>query len=256
MIKKTIFLPFLVLIFLSTNLNLNAQEANSYEMWESIMLTPDNTKLKVLSDNMRAHNAKYHKEGAYDAIVYNIVSGPNAGNIIWMMGPMMYKHNDSRPSEGGHDEDWRDKVMPNIKKMHTIEYWRADDKLNNTSMLDGDSSKYPLQFIRYTEVADGQSMSSINMFFKMVSETVKGMEGVNPWGVYYNEFRQGDLGRHIATVGFYKNWTEFDEDNSFKATFDKVHGEENWQAFLDLGDKLFTNSWDEIWSYNAQMSGK
>lgn len=257
MIKKSIFLPFLVLIFLSANVNLNAQEdSKDYAMWESIMLTPNNAKLKVLSDNMRAHNAKYHKEGAYNATVYNIISGPHSGNIIWMMGPMMFKHNDSRPSEGGHDEDWRDNVMSHIKKMHSIEYWKQDDKLSNTSMLEGKNDTYPLQFIRYHEIEKGESASSVGVFLEMVSSTIKAMDGENPWGVYWNEFRQGDLGRHLATVGFMKNWTEMDDDNDFKGTFEKVHGKGKWEAFLDLGDRLFSNTWDEMWSYNAYMSGK
>lgn len=82
------------------------------------------------------------------------------------------------------------------------------------------------------------------------------MEGENPWGVYWNEFRQGDLGRHVASVGFLKNWAEMDDDNNFKETFEKVHGKSKWQAFLDLGDRTFSNSWDEVWSYNKHMSGK
>jgi hypothetical protein len=256
MIKKTISVVTMVAMMFGFMPTINAQDDKSYQMWEDIMLTPDNTKLRVLSENMRNHNATFHKDGPYKATVYNISTGPNAGNIIWEMGPMMYKHNDSRPSEGKHDEDWRDNVMPYIKKMHTVEYWKADDKLNNTGMLDGDDSKYPSLFFRYAEVADGQSTSSINMFYKMISETIKAMEGVNPWGIYYNEFRQGDLGRHIAGVGFYKNWAEFDNDRNFKKIFEKVHGEENWQAFLDMENQLFTNTWDEIWVYNPKMSGK
>ncbi|WP_298237023.1 hypothetical protein [uncultured Algibacter sp.] len=256
MIKKAISLITMFAMVLSFVSTLNAQEDKSYKMWEDIMLTPDNTKLKVLSENMRKHNATYHKDGAYEATVYNITTGPNAGNIIWEMGPMMYKHNDTRPSEGGHDADWRDNVMPYIKKMHTIEYWKKDDKLSNTSMLEGDDNKHPILFCRYGEIADGQA-SSVVPFYTMVSETIKAMEGENPWGIYWNEFRQGDLGRHVVTIGFYKNWTEFDEeDNKFKETFEKVHGKENWQMFLDMGERTFSNSWDEIWEYNKFMSGK
>ena len=244
-----------VAIVFGAMLTVNAQEDKSYKMWESIMLTPDNTNLKVLGDNMRKHNATYHKEGPFEAAVYNISSGPNSGNIIWEMGPMMFSHNDSRPSDGGHDEDWRDNVMPYIKKMHTIEYWKQDEELSNTSMLDGDNTKYPILFLRYAEIADGH-ISSIKPFYKMVNETIKAMEGVNPWGVYINQFRQGDLGRHVASVGFYKNWTEFDEDRSFKKAFEKVHGKDNWQAFLDMADRTFSNTWDEIWVYNKHLSGR
>ena len=241
-------------IVFGTMITANAQEeSKDYEMWESIMLTPDYTKLKVLGDNMRDHNAKYHKDGPYKATVYNITTGPNAGKIIWEMGPMMHKHNDTRPSKGGHDEDWRDNVMPYIKKMNTAEYWKKDSELSNTSML-GDNSEYPIMRVRYFEV-DGDFGSSVKPHFTMVSEVVKKMEGDNPWGVYYNEFRQGDLGRHIATVAFLKNWAEWDDEPKFRKTFDKVHGEDKWDAFVDNADRAFTNSWDEIWVYNKEMSG-
>lgn len=256
MIKKTISVIAVFAMVFSAIVTVHAQEDKSYTMWENIMLSPDNAQLKVLGENMRKHNIKYHKDGPYRATVYNIVSGPNSGKIIWQMGPMLFSHNDSRPSEGGHDEDWRDNVMVHIKKMHTIEYWTQDDDVSNTSMFDGDNSKYPIIFVRVGEVEKGHG-SSLKQFYTLIGETVKAMDGVNPWGVYYNQFRQGDLGRHVASASFYKSWTEFDEDDgNFKETFEKVHGKESWQAFLDMGERTFSNSWDEIWQYNAYMSGR
>ena len=89
-----------------------------------------------------------------------------------------------------------------------------------------------------------------------MSETVKAMDGENPWGVYTNEFQQGfTIGRHIATVGFMKNWAELDDDDNFKETFIKVHGDNSWRAFLDGMADTFANTWDEIWEYNAELSG-
>ena len=84
------------------------------------------------------------------------------------------------------------------------------------------------------------------------------MEGENPWGIYTNLFRQGyEIGRHIAWVAFYKNWTEFDEDdNTFKDTFLKVHGDDSWDSYVRGMDDTFSNSWDEIWVYDKNMSGK
>ena len=58
--KKTSITYLLMAMFLlGTVVTTTAQEADA-PMWESIVLTPDNTKLKVLSENMRAHNQKYH----------------------------------------------------------------------------------------------------------------------------------------------------------------------------------------------------
>ena len=245
-----------VAVVFSTAFTANAQDdTKSYEMWESIMLTPDNTKLKILQVNMRKHNQTYHKEGAHKATVYNISTGPNAGKIIWEMGPLTFTDLDTRPAVGGHDDDWRDNVSPYIKKMNTVEYWRANDKLNNTSMLDDDNSKYPILHIRYFELESGQFFN-INTFFKKISETVKALDGENPWGIYVNEFQQGiDIGRHIATVGFNKNWAEYDKDVNWVETFEKLHGNNSWQAHINMRNATFKNRWDEVWVYDKNMSG-
>ena len=59
MIKKMKCLLLTLLLFIGTLAISNAQDDDSYKMWESIMLTPDNKNLKVLSENMRTHNQKY-----------------------------------------------------------------------------------------------------------------------------------------------------------------------------------------------------
>lgn len=256
MIKKTISLITIFVMVFGFMSTLNAQDDQSSAVLESIMLTPDYKNLKTLGDNMREHNAKFHANEPYNAEVYNISTGPNAGSMVWMMGPTTYSHLDARPSGDGHDEHWRDKVMPYIKKIETIEFWKMDSKLSNLEMMDGDISKTPVIFVRYHEIERGEIPGAF-AFLEYVSKTLKAMDGNNPWGVYVNEFRQGNLGRHIATVGFMKNWAEMDEEGgNFKETFDKVNGKENWQLFQDLGEKSFSNSWDEIWNYNAYMSGK
>ena len=255
MFKKSISFIAMVAIVFGTVFTLTAQEEDkSYEMWEDIMLTPDKTKLKVLSENMRKHNQKYHKEGPHKSTVYNITTGPNAGKIIWEMGSLTYTDLDTRPSVGGHDEDWRDNIDPYIKRTNTVEYWRSNKKLNNTAMLDDDNSKYPILFVRYFEVVDGPA-PGIETFFERVSKTIKALDGINPWGVYYNEFRQGDLGRHISTFSFSPNWADFDKDLNWVETFEKVNGENSWQNQQELFRATFKNSWDEIWVYDKNMSG-
>ena len=255
MIKKSIFFQaFLVLIFLGSGLNVNAQDdSDDYVMHESVMVTPDNTHLKILGENLRNHNMKYHNGGPFDAEVFTISTGPNAGNMIWMMGPLMFKNLDSRPSSDAHGKDWRENVMPYVKKVHTVEYWRLNSKLSNMDNVD--INVYPIVMVRYGEVNEDMAFL-MNPFFEMISKTIKAMDGDNPWGLYYNEFRQGDLGRHVASVGFYKNWTEFDEPGTFRETFNKTIGENQWQRFLDMEKNVFTNTWDEIWEYNKYLSGK
>ena len=256
MIKKMKCLLLTVLLFMGTTTIINAQDDSSYEMWESIMLTPDNTKLKVLSENMRAHNLKYHAKGSkHEAVVYNITSGPHSGKLVWEMGPMKFSDLDSRPAEGGHDEDWRDNVMPYVKKLGSVEYWKQMEDLSNVGMLDDDNSKYPILYLRYFEVAKNHGYT-IPHLLKQMSDAVKAMEGENPWGIYDNQLRQGyDIGRHISWVSFFKNWTDFDKDGDFKEAFLKVNGENSWDAYIRGLDDTFSNSWDEIWVYSKELSG-
>lgn len=244
----------LAMLFGTFNFLLAQDENEDYAMWETILLVPDNTKLKTLSANLRSHNQKYHKEGPYQATVYNIVSGPDTGKLVWLMGPLMFPQLDNRPGEGAHDDDWRDNVMPYIKKVEKGEYWRGDNELSNTSMMTPNPGDYPILFTRYLKV-DADHRHMVDGRLKVISETIKAMEGENPWGVYYNLFRQGDLGRHIATVGFFKNWTDFDRDPKFKATFLKSHDDDDWYGFIRSSDQVLEDSWDEIWVYDKNLSG-
>lgn len=247
-------LIILLLFILAPIVSTQGQEESSYAMWESFYITPDNTKLKALGEAMAKHNKKYHSEAPYSASVYNVVSGPNTGKIVWRMGPLNYKHLDGRPSDGGHDEDWRDNVMPNIKKISTGEYWKQDEDYSNTSMLQG-AEPVKILHVRYFEVEKGKGYQ-IDHLFTQISKAVKDMDGENPWGVYYNEFRQGyRIGRHIATVAFLDSYAEYDDDNNFKEHFLKVNGEKSWEAFDEGMSETFSNSWDEIQEYNATMSG-
>lgn len=252
---KSFAILLILLISIGSITNLTAQEESSYAMWESFYLTPDYTKLKVLGEAMSKHNKKYHSEGPYRAVVYNVVTGPNTGKLVWQMGPLNYSHLDARPSKGGHDEDWRDNVMPNIKSMSSGEFWKQNDKVSNTAMMAESEIAYPILHIRFHEIAKGEG-HQIKQLMNQIGEAVKAMDGENPWGLYINEFRQGyAVGRHMASVGFYKNWAEYDEDNNFKDTFMKVHGDNSWSAFIDGMEDTFSDSWDEIWQVNTNMSG-
>lgn len=253
--KKVLSLFILTFIVFGSFATLQAQDEPTYAMWESFYITPDNTKLKALGEAMSKHNKKYHKEGPHSAVVYNVVSGPNIGKMVWQMGPLNFKHLDDRPAAGGHDEDWRDNVMPNVKKLSSGEYWKQDDDVSNTSMLQGETGSYPILHIRFFEVADGHGYQ-IEHLMDQIGKSVKDMDGENPWGLYDNQFRQGNIGRHLATVRFHKNWAEYDKDMKFKESFLKLNGEDSWDAFVKGMTTAFTDSWDEIWEYNANLSGQ
>ena len=136
--KKLILLFIAGLLVLGYSPELRAQDDADDPMWVAVLLTPDNTKLKTLEENMRTYNQKYHNEGYRNANVYRVVTGPNTGKLVWMMGPLTFTDLDNGPVDGAR-EYWRDNVMPNIKKMTQTEFWQGDNKLSNTSMMTGDA---------------------------------------------------------------------------------------------------------------------
>ncbi len=254
--KKLFTLLLASAIAVGSITELQAQDDSFTPMWESFYITPDYTKLKELGEALSAHNKKYHgEEGPHHAIVFNVVSGPNIGKMVWQMGPLKFSHLDSRPSDNGHNEDWRDNVMPYVKKMSHGEYWKQDVEASNTEGMSGDINDTPILHIRFHEVAKDHGYS-VDHLLNQISETIKAMDGDNPWGVYDNQFRQGyRIGRHLATVSFLKNYAEYDEPSKFRETFEKVHGEDAWQPFVRGMMDSMSNSWDEIWEYNAELSG-
>ncbi len=228
----------------------------SYLMWESIYLTPDNTKLPELSAAMKKHNQTYHREGHYTASVYSVSTGPDVGKIVWLMGPCTYSDLDNRPSQGGHDEDWSANVMPYVKKISNAEYWKFDAKLSKMTDPSAENrDPYKIVRVRFHEVAQGQEYR-VQGLLEKISKTVKALDRDTPWGIFYNEFRQGvKNGRHLAAVSFLNKWAEFDDDNNFKATYMKVHGENSWVGFVREYNEVFADSWDELRTYDPVMSG-
>ena len=82
--RKLLTLLLLTAIAMGSSTELQAQDDSFTPMWESFYITPDNTKLKDLGEAMAKHNKKYHgEEGPHQAVVYNVVSGPNMGKLVW-----------------------------------------------------------------------------------------------------------------------------------------------------------------------------
>lgn len=71
------------------------------------------------------------------------------------MGTFNFTDLDSRPSDGGHDEDWRDNVMPFVESMTNGEYWKTDIDLSLLEKLDPEEVLYPLILVHFMNVNKG-----------------------------------------------------------------------------------------------------
>lgn len=243
---KKLFIACLLL----TSFGVQAQEKNEkYVMFEAITLSMksgDNAKLKEV---MKTHNDTYHKSDPHKAQVYAINSGPNAGKMVWMMGPLQFADLDNRPEGKAHDDDWK-KVQAFIESLSSVEYWRRDDDL---SVLKDKTSNQ--LYVRFWNVSREYGFL-VNDLLKKISETQKALDRENSWTVWDNQFRQGSRGRHMATVGGFDKWADLDKDMGFKKKFEELYGEDAWIPFWRTFDLAFTDSWDEIWTYLPEMSSK
>ena len=221
---------------------------DGYTMFQMINLTPDNKNIGKLNENLKAHNEKFHNTGNKTARVWRVASGPSVGQLIWMRGPLKFADLDT-PLGKEHDEHWSKSVLPYVKEVGTLEYWRRNDKISNVV---GDPRSKVM--VTVSVVRDGQSYR-VNDFFSKINEVIKAMDGENPWAVWTNLFRQGDLGRHVASVSSFNNWAWIDEDNNFRDKFLEVHGKNSWQPFMNMQREIFEDSYDEIWVLAPELSG-
>ncbi len=235
------------------SLQLVSQDTEPYVMFESIILSPSPKTIPTFSQKMAIHNKTFHATGPYEAAVYNIVTGPNVGKVVWMMGPCTFTDLDNRPKGSAHDSDWAGNVVPLLNGAEHAEYWKRDDKL---SLPITRQTPYPLYYIRIVDVEKGQSYK-VDALLEKLSAAVKSDPDQTNWSIFDNLFFQGyKTGRHIAFVTGMLTWSELDKDGKFAKVYNKIHGENSFNNFQKEWTEIFSDTYDEIWSYDAEMSGK
>lgn len=249
---KHLLFFFLLLLFNPVFLISQDEEDDSYVMYETIMITPDYENLEALGEGMANHNKKYHSEGHMTANVYLINSGPHVGKWMWVMGPCMFRHFDDRMGNTEHGKDWRNNVLAHVEDVEYGEYWSMDEKLSTVAPLSADRAPYPILFLRFQKIRDGQDYQLDDLYGK-VSAVMKQLE--HPWGLFYNMFMQGDIGRHVVGVSYFDNWKQFDEGFKFRTVFEEINGPNSWHNFMDQIDSVFEDTYDEIWIHVPELSG-
>lgn len=228
-----------------------AQDAQQEDViYEAVLLTPDITQLDAFQDAMAEHNQTFHNEqGPYHSNVWAISTGPNAGKMIWTMGPFSsYAQLDDRPS-GDHDDHWQNVVLPTVKSVETAEFWKLDQELSN--MVEGD---YSVAFVRTHKVNNKYGFLFPDAIEKL-SNAIKGLDGNPAWMVYDNEFIQGDIGRHIATMSFHESWAGLDEEWDVSGSFEEIYSRGEWNRWLRTMDLIMEDQYDEVWVLVPELSG-
>ena len=225
-----------------------AQDSNTH-MYETIYLTPIPAKVTELDAGLTAHNKKYHGEGDYSAFVQYVLTGRKTGDYVWAMGPGNFTRLDSRPAEGGHDEDWNKNVMPYISKQANAEYWVRDDKaFYSPENYSGDKIR-----IRAYKIKRGKGQRFGEMFNDIVAVyQAKKLE--RSVSLYWNQFPTA-YGRNAVTINGFSSWSMYDEEGTWVADFESVHGDGTWSKWIEEWRDLTEWVDNEVRQAMPELSG-
>ena len=241
--KLLIFFMVLPVVFLAYG-----QDKSETHMYETIYLTPKLDAVNTLAENMANHNKKYHGEGEHAAFVQNVVAGKRSGQLVWVMGPGTFAQLDSRPGEGGHDEDWSNNVMPYLEKMSNIEYWRRSDQYYVPEGYNAQKIR-----IRFYKVRRGDGGDFVDHYGKLV-QVFREKKYNRQLSIFQNTFPTAN-GRNMASVSSFQNWGELDQGLPVAEDFESIHGEGSWDKWLVRLRELTEWSDQEVRELMPAMSG-
>jgi len=232
--------PFIASITLMAVLSLTVVQAQNV-VYETIYLKPNTQNLKELGENLKAHNQKYHAEAPYAARAWQVLTGEHSGQILWAMGPFTFADLDSRPSEGGHNDDWMSNVMSNTHGMKDGNYWRM---LTDFGYLPSENYQGKIMRARLIDIKPGKW----DEFMHMMS-TIQKVYDANKFGHSFALFGNysNDGVRDAVIVWQYDNYAYFDEDLEFSKKYEAVHGDNSWSQFNEAARDYVEKAWDEMY---------
>ncbi len=219
-------------------------------IFEMVTLTPKPGMHKELAKGMKEHNDTFHSDGAHGVRCYSINSGPDAGKIMWVMGPAPWSELDERPGEGAHDDHWDMKVTPYLETGAHVEYYTFSRSL----------SHFPKDFTlknllgRYVDVKPGQ-MYRYNELIEKAREVYEKEMPNESFGVYHNQLGNSKDGRDVLIVWFFDNMGWMGEDIGFGEKYEKVHGPGSFMHFRNEISDIVEGSDDVLLSYAGDMGG-
>ena len=172
--KFTFLLAALMIPFFMTG-----QDELPYRLFETMYMTPKAGSSSALKDALGAHNRKYHPRGTYQSQVYYVMNGPNAGKLVWSMGPTTWTQHENRPDDQGHTDDWDKNVSTLVDEMGGTDYWKLDAENSN---FGGPFDLNKLQ-VWMVDLKNGQDYRASSVFKKVVA-AMTSMDDPLPFGLY------------------------------------------------------------------------
>jgi hypothetical protein len=235
-----------LLLILLITCQLSAQDNSGYVMYSTILLTPKSGHGKQLNDGLKAHNKKYHTEGASRVDVWSIETGPRSGSLEWVEGPMTWTDNDTKLSDA-HTADWTANVVPHAD-MGEVEYWKLAEGM--TYAPEGQSAK--VMQIRWFEINENKANNARELFGTLI-KAYKDLNFDMGLHVFTNQANAGD-GRDWAILWMHNNWASLDKDRGFTDKYDEMYGKNAWNEFWENWNEAVNFKGTEIHSLVPELS--
>jgi len=234
-----LFLPFLCM----------SQSSAEYKIFENTLLVPNPAQQNQFEAGLAAHNKKYHGKGDYRAMVYLIMSGPNAGSYIWSMGETTWSAMDKRPADNDHDADWNANVLQYLTPQSNQSYWQEKSELSrfNENAVKG-------LVVDYYDVKRGKMKEALALIAKIKKVYTDKLPN-EAYGVFTNEFSSTKEGKDIAVVSFFGKSAWISTDNALPKKFDEVYGKGGWDQFMKDWLAVTDGSESELWLAQPKLSG-
>lgn len=202
-------------------------------------MKPKKGQALMLKKAVEAHNKKYHAEKPYQAGLSTILTGNEAGWMVWEMGPFSYTELDEAPGQGEHMEHWRQSVDAYVEEYGRVEYWRYNKKLSHASGEDN-----TMQTVWFVDIRRGEYYRFKELMTKIQQVVEKHNEGQSVWS---NEYVQQD-GRDVAIVFPFGSWADRDNnDFNMKEAYEAMHGQGSWQSAMDEWEDIVESIVAEAW---------
>jgi len=240
---RTFSFLFSFLIFVT----LSAQDAQSYQMYHNVLITPKKGKVADFSTAYAAHNKKYHAEGPHRVQAFTVNTGINMGKIVNSTGPLTWADVDTRPINKEHDDDWANNVVPLIEDIEDGGHWRLN---SDVSYLAENASHTKFRVI-VIDVEQGEGRSHTHQM-KNITEAHKAHFPTQS-RLMLNRvgFRNDGMDR-VIFLGL-NNWA--DMDNGIGQVYEDVHGKGSWDIFIEEINEATVSSYQELWEHSPEMSG-
>ncbi len=211
----------------------------------SARLFLENDKIVEFEKALANHHQKFHT-GDWKAIVFEVISGPDAGAYHITMGPFSWEDIDNRKPTAEHDLDWNTKVMPFVERSTGVGYAEFNKEMSTIAV--GDFVEKVSLFHVFPK--EGKMSAVGNIIKRAKASWVNNNRSV---AVYTME--SSGKSQYVLVTRHKNGWKEKGEKpaKSFK---DSLGGDAEFDDFMDDVSKNVDSSYGEMMVMRKDLGSK